>query len=181
MKITQTKIPDVVVVQPKVFYDDRGYFFESFSELSFNCLVTDEFRFVQDNQSFSKEGTVRGLHFQLPPKSQGKLVRVIDGSIFDVAVDLRLKSKTFGEWVSVNLNSEKQNQLWIPPGFAHGFQTISEYAIVSYKTTDFYSPENERCVAWDDHDLAISWPIVDKPAISAKDKKGLPFKQCNTF
>ncbi len=169
MKATPTRIPDVLLIEPKVFGDDRGFFFESFNQKAFKEAVGQEINFVQDNHSKSARNVLRGLHYQLPPKAQGKLVRVVLGEVFDVAVDLRKDSKTYGQWVGETLSAENKKQFWIPPGFAHGFVTLSETAEFLYKTTDFYSPEHERCIVWNDPELAISWPFSGEPLVSGRD------------
>ena len=159
MKATQTKIPDVWVIEPRAFGDDRGFFFESFNEKAFNEATGNKLPFVQDNHSRSVKGVLRGLHYQLPPKAQGKLVRVVQGEVFDVAVDVRKDSPTFGQWVAEVLFAENKKQLWIPPGFAHGFLTLSTTAEFLYKTTDYWSPEHERAIIWNDETLKIEWPL----------------------
>ena len=158
MKVTPTRIPDVLIIEPKVFGDERGFFFESFNQKAFNDAVGQEIAFVQDNHSKSAKNVLRGLHYQLPPKVQGKLVRVIHGEVFDVAVDIRKGSATYGQWIGEVLSAENKLQIWIPPGFAHGFLTLSETADFLYKTTDYYYPENERCILWNDKDLQVDWP-----------------------
>jgi dTDP-4-dehydrorhamnose 3,5-epimerase len=181
LKVTSTAIPDVLVIEPKVFGDERGFFYESFNQRTFNDATGLNETFVQDNHSRSVQGVLRGLHYQLPPKAQGKLVRVIRGEVWDVAVDIRQNSSTFGKWVGIELSEHNQKQLWIPPGFAHGFIVISECADFLYKTTNYYSPENEKCIAWNDCSLNISWPQNIMPNLSKKDSKGLPFDQSETF
>ena len=172
MKATPLKIPDIVLIEPKVFGDERGYFFESFNQAAFNQAIGYEVQFVQDNHSKSQKGVLRGLHYQLPPKAQGKLVRVIQGEVFDVAVDIRKDSPTFGQWVGEILSAENKRQLWIPEGFAHGFITQSETAEFLYKTTDYYAPEYERCIAWNDSEIGINWPLDQAPILSSKDQLG---------
>ncbi len=169
MKVTPTKIPDVLIIEPKVFGDERGFFFESFNQKAFNEAVGREITFVQDNHSKSSKNVLRGLHYQLPPKAQGKLVRVVQGEVFDVAVDIRKNSETFGQWVGEILSSENKKQFWIPPGFAHGFLTLSKTAEFLYKTTDYYTPDLERSIRWNDPDLAIMWPLEEDPLLSIKD------------
>jgi dTDP-4-dehydrorhamnose 3,5-epimerase len=169
MNITRTRIPDVLIIEPKVFGDDRGFFFESFNQKIFNEAVGQDVSFVQDNHSKSAKNVLRGLHFQLPPKAQGKLVRVVQGEVFDVAVDIRQGSVTYGQWVGEILSAENKKQFWIPPGFAHGFLTLSKTAEFLYKTTDYYSPELERSIRWNDPDLAIIWPLDEEPLLSIKD------------
>lgn len=169
MHCEKLAIPEVLLLTPKVFGDDRGFFFESFNARQFAELSGHAGDFVQDNHSRSSRGVLRGLHYQLPPKTQGKLVRVVLGEVFDVAVDIRRDSPTFGRWVGARLSAENRQQLWVPPGFAHGFVTLSEYAEFLYKTTDYYDPQLERSIAWNDPDLAIDWPLVEAPVLSAKD------------
>ncbi len=178
MEFKRLTIPDVWLIKPKVFGDDRGFFFESFNAKDFKEATGLEPQFVQDNHSKSARGVLRGLHYQLPPHAQGKLVRVTQGAVFDVAVDIRKSSPTFGQWVGEVLSAENHSQMWIPPGFAHGFLTLSESAEFLYKTTDFYEPGSEAAIAWDDPDLAIEWPMdelrtagLDQPLLSSKDKR----------
>ena len=173
MQSTPTVIPDVLVLEPTVFGDARGFFFESFNQRRFESLVGGAVRFVQDNHSRSGRGVLRGLHFQMP-NPQGKLVRVATGAVFDVAVDIRPGSPTFGRWAGIELSAENRRQLWIPPGLAHGFLVLTEEADFLYKTTDYYAPEHERCIRWDDPDLAIQWPLDAEPILSRKDGAGLP-------
>lgn len=177
MKATRLAIPDVVLLEPKVFGDERGFFYESFNEQQFLELTGADVRFVQDNHSRSERNVLRGLHYQLPPKAQGKLVRVVLGEVFDVAVDVRKESATFGKWVGEILSADNKRQLWIPPGFAHGFLVVSKVAEFLYKTTDYYAPEYERGIRWNDPDLAIAWPLSRKPVLSAKDENTLPIQQ----
>lgn len=174
-------IPEVVLFTPKVFGDERGFFYESFNARVFSEVTGLQPDFVQDNHSRSVKGVLRGLHYQLPPHAQGKLVRVVQGEVFDVAVDIRRSSPTFGKWVGAVLSSLNHNQLWIPPGFAHGFVTLSETAEFVYKTTDFYSAQSERCIAWDDQQIAIDWPIDFEPTLSAKDQVGKALAQADLF
>lgn len=181
MKVTPTAIPDVLLFEPKVFGDERGFFFESFNQKVFQQAAALEPTFVQDNHSRSVKNVLRGLHYQLAPKAQGKLVRVVEGEVFDVAVDLRKSSKTFGQWVGQILSAENKLQLWIPPGFAHGFAVLSESAEFLYKTTDYYAPELERCIAWNDPTIGIRWPEGLQPQLSAKDQLGVPFAQAEVF
>ena len=178
MKVTPLAIPDVLLIEPKVFGDARGFFFESFNQQAFNEATGTSHQFVQDNHSRSTQGVLRGLHYQLPPHAQGKLVRVVQGAVFDVAVDIRKKSSTFGQWVGAELSADTHRQLWVPPGFAHGFLVLSESAEFLYKTTDYYAPQHERCIVWDDPDLAIAWPDARAaPQLSAKDSAGSPFQR----
>lgn len=173
MKVIDTEISDVKIVMPEVFEDERGFFFESFNENKFRKHVGQQVSFVQDNQSKSSKGVLRGLHYQLPPKSQGKLIRVIKGEIYDVVVDIRRSSLTFGHWLGMLISEQNQKQLWIPKGFAHGFIALSE-AIVLYKTTDYYTPEYESTIQWNDPELNIDWfkYISIKPTVSKKDQQG---------
>jgi dTDP-4-dehydrorhamnose 3,5-epimerase len=171
MKVTQTAIPDVLLIEPKVFGDERGFFFESFNQRAFQQATGVTLPFVQDNHSKSAKGVLRGLHYQIQ-NPQGKLVRVTQGEVFDVAVDIRPESATYGKWVGVRLSAQNKHQLWVPPGLAHGFLVLSETAEFLYKTTDFYAPEHERCIAWNDPVLGIAWPEVGEPVLSAKDQQG---------
>lgn len=180
MSITFTSIPDVLIVEPRVFGDARGFFFESFNQKAFEAAVGRTLEFVQDNHSRSARDVLRGLHYQLP-HPQGKLVRVVTGEVFDVAVDLRCGSPTFGKWVGERLSGENKRQLWIPEGFAHGFVVLSEHAEFLYKTTDYWYPEHEQCIRWDDPDLAIEWPTSKAPVVSAKDAAGKAFKDAPVF
>ena len=173
MKATPLAIPDVILLEPKVFGDQRGFFYESYNEQVFRQVTGLDVWFVQDNHSRSMKNVLRGLHYQLPPKAQGKLVRVVVGEVFDVAVDLRKGSSTFGRWVGEILSAENRRQLWIPPEFAHGFLVLSDYAEFLYKTTEYYAPESERCIIWNDPDLAITWPLAGEPVMSEKDQRGL--------
>lgn len=179
---TPTLIPDVLVIEPKVFLDERGYFFESFNENDFSFAVGKKIRFVQDNQSLSKKGVIRGLHYQIN-KAQGKLVRVCRGAVFDVVVDLRQSSNTFGQWVGLEISAENKKQLWIPQGFAHGFLVLSDEAEFMYKVTDYWDSASERCLLWCDSDLNISWPLENnlQLLINDKDQLGLSFKSCPKF
>lgn len=173
MHIETTRIPDLLLLTPRIFKDPRGFFFESFHENKYEAAFGFKPHFVQDNHSRSHRGVLRGLHYQLEPRGQGKLVRVVQGEIFDVAVDLRPQSPTYGQWEGVYLSEDNQRQFWIPVGFAHGFLTLSDRADVLYKTTDFYAPEMERCIRWDDPTLAIRWPITEpSPILSEKDAAG---------
>ena len=180
MNIVRTEIPDVLIIEPKVFGDSRGFFFESFNQRQFEQLTGVAPSFVQDNHSRSARGVLRGLHYQIH-QPQGKLVRVIAGEVFDVCVDMRRSSPTFGKSVYVTLSADNHRQLWIPPGFAHGFLVTSESADFVYKTTDYYAPEYERSVLWNDAALAIPWPLQGEPLLSAKDKAGMPLAQAETF
>jgi len=171
MQAAQLAIPDVVLFEPRVFGDDRGFFFESFNQAKFEAAIGRGVNFVQDNHSRSARNVLRGLHYQIQ-QPQGKLVRVVQGAVFDVAVDLRKSSPTFGQWVGEILSAENKRQLWVPEGFAHGFVVLSETAEFLYKTTDYYAPEHERCLLWSDPSLGIAWPIECEPALSAKDKVG---------
>ena len=175
MKATPLAIPDVFLIEPQVFGDDRGFFFESFNHAKFEQAIGRKVQFVQDNHSKSSKNVLRGLHYQTQ-HPQGKLVRVTQGEVFDVAVDIRPESPTYGKWVAETLSADNKKQLWIPEGFAHGFLVLSETAEFLYKTTDYYFPEHERCIAWNDTRLAIQWPLKDKPSLSSKDSKGSPLK-----
>ena len=176
MKATPTRIPDVLLIEPKVFGDDRGFFFESFNRRAFHEATGLDVDFVQDNHSKSARNVLRGLHYQLA-QPQGKLVRVTQGEVFDVAVDIRHGSPTYGQWAGEILSAENKKQLWIPAGLAHGFVVLSETAEFLYKTTDYYAPQHERCIAWNDPDLAIAWPIEGQPLLSAKDATGAAFRE----
>jgi dTDP-4-dehydrorhamnose 3,5-epimerase len=180
MKVTPTKIPDVLIIEPKVFGDDRGFFFESFNKRSFEEITGVHAEFVQDNHSRSSTGVLRGLHYQIK-QAQGKLVRVTSGEVLDVAVDIRKSSATFGQWDSVRLSAENKCQLWIPPGFAHGFVVLSEAAEFLYKTTEYYAPEYERCIRWNDPELAIDWQFDGEPLVSEKDALGISLKDAELF
>jgi len=171
VNVIPTAIPDVLIIEPKVFGDARGFFFESFNQRAFNQAVGQEVEFVQDNHSRSSRGVLRGLHYQIR-QPQGKLVRVVRGAVFDVAVDVRKSSPTFGRWVGVALTEDNHRQLWVPPGFAHGFVVTSESADFLYKTTDYYAPEHERCIVWNDKVIGIEWPLDAVPQLSAKDQMG---------
>lgn len=168
MKITPTALPEVLILEPRVFGDARGFFTESWSEKVFNQAVGAEFHFVQDNHSRSARGVLRGLHFQLPPHAQGKLVRCVSGAVFDVAVDIRRSSPNFGRWMGVELSADNHRQLWVPPGFAHGFLVLSDSADFLYKTTDTYAPQAEGAVRWDDPAIGIIWPDVGAPPLLAE-------------
>lgn len=177
MKVTETKIPGLLIIEPRVLGDERGFFFESFNEKSFAEATGVTTPFVQDNHSKSTQGVLRGLHYQLPPKAQGKLVRVVQGEVYDVAVDIRKDSPTYGQWVGEVLSADNKKQLWIPPGFAHGFLTLSDAAEFLYKTTDYWSPEHERAILWNDTTLKIDWPLNDlTPQLAAKDHSGKKFE-----
>jgi dTDP-4-dehydrorhamnose 3,5-epimerase len=180
MKVTPLAIPDVLLIEPRLFCDDRGFFFESFNRERFEKTLGQKINFVQDNHSKSIKGVLRGLHYQLPPKAQGKLVRVIQGEVFDVAVDLRKSSPTFGKWVGEILTANNKKQLWIPKGFAHGFITLSDTAEFLYKTTDFYSKEHERVIGWNDKTIAIQWPIKNV-LLSGKDASPESFEKAIYF
>jgi dTDP-4-dehydrorhamnose 3,5-epimerase len=172
MNVTPTRIPDVLIIEPKVFGDARGFFLESFNQRAFNEATGLDLSFVQDNHSRSTRGVLRGLHYQVQ-QPQGKLVRVVRGAVFDVAVDIRRGSPTFGQWVGVELSESNHRQLWVPPGLAHGFLVISESADFLYKTTDYYAPQHERCIAWNDPELGVEWPELGvAPTLSAKDQAG---------
>ena len=180
MNIIPTKIADALIIEPRVFEDNRGFFYESYNEKAFIEKAGVATHFVQDNHSRSTQNVLRGLHYQIQ-QPQGKLVRVAVGAVFDVAVDLRKNSPTFGQWVGSLLTAENKRQLWVPVGFAHGFCVVSEVAEVLYKTTDYYAPQHERCVHWNDPDLAIDWSLKGDPIVSAKDQAGQPFKTAEVF
>lgn len=180
MNVFASELPDVLVIEPKVFGDERGFFYESFNAKVFAEATGMDWQFVQDNHSRSQRGVLRGLHYQID-HTQGKLVRVTAGEVLDVAVDIRRSSPTFGHWVSMKLSSTNNRQLWIPPGFAHGFVVLSDYAEFLYKTTDYYTPSAERCIRWDDPDLAIDWGLTQAPTLSAKDQVGKSLKEADLF
>jgi dTDP-4-dehydrorhamnose 3,5-epimerase len=180
MKVIPTAIPDVLIIEPKVFGDTRGFFFESFNQRAFHQATGLEVQFVQDNHSRSAKGVLRGLHYQIQ-QPQGKLVRVVRGSVFDVAVDVRKSSPTFGRWVGVELTEENHRQLWVPVGFAHGFVVTSDSADFLYKTTDYYAPEHERCIAWNESAIGVQWPLDAAPQLSAKDVRGLSLADAEVF
>ncbi|ELR97933.1 dTDP-4-dehydrorhamnose 3,5-epimerase [Gloeocapsa sp. PCC 73106] len=180
MEVITTAIPDVVIIEPKVFGDERGFFLESYHQQKFRELTGVTSDFVQDNHSRSKQNVLRGLHYQIQ-QPQGKLVRVVLGSVLDVAVDIRKNSETFGKWVGYILSANNKRQLWVPPGFAHGFLVVSEQAEVLYKTTDYYAPQYERSILWNDPDIGIEWGLNDDPIISAKDAQGQRLKEAEVF
>lgn len=180
MEILSTNIPDVLSIDPNVYGDDRGFFFESFNQKVWEKKTGLKRTFVQHNHSRSAKGVLRGLHYQIR-QPQGKLVRVISGEVYDVAVDLRRSSPTFGQWVGEHLSGENKRQFWIPEGFGHGFVVLSEFAEFLYITTDFYAPEHERCIIWNDPDLAINWPIDFAPTLSEKDEQGSLFKDAELY
>ena len=181
MKLIHTAIPDVLIIEPKVFGDQRGFFYESFNRRQFASLIGRDLDFVQDNHSKSVKGVLRGLHYQLPPHPQGKLVRVVQGAVFDVAVDIRKSSPNFGRWVGAMLSADNKQQLWIPPGFAHGFVTLTDTAEFLYKTTDFYAPQCERSIAWNDPIIGIDWHYDATPQLSAKDLQSVAFDAAELF
>jgi dTDP-4-dehydrorhamnose 3,5-epimerase len=182
MKLTRTAIDGVLILEPRVFGDERGFFLESYNQKVFDDALGHELRFVQDNHSRSAKGVLRGLHYQLPPHAQGKLVRVTQGSVFDVAVDMRRSSPTFGRWVGVELSGQNHKQLWLPPGLAHGFLVTSDSADFLYKTTRYYAPEAERCVRWDDPAIGIDWSVLGgSPTLSAKDAAAPFLAEAPTF
>jgi len=180
MNVTPTAIAGVVIIEPKVFGDARGFFYESFNQQAFNEATGTDQQFVQDNHSRSGKGVLRGLHYQVQ-QPQGKLVRVARGAVFDVAVDIRKSSPTFGKWVGVELSEDNLRQLWVPPGFAHGFVVLSESADFVYKTTDYYAPAHERCIVWNDASIGVEWPLDIEPALSAKDAAGKRFEDAQVF
>ena len=181
MKVINTSIPEVIIFEPKVFGDDRGFFLESFNQQVFNAATGLTVNFVQDNHSRSAKNVLRGLHYQIE-QPQGKLVRVTQGEVFDVAVDMRKSSATFGQWVGTHLSAENKHQMWVPAGFAHGFLVLSEYAEFLYKTTEFYAPQHECCLAWNDPEVGIEWPLINgEPLLSGKDKLGLSLSAAKVF
>jgi dTDP-4-dehydrorhamnose 3,5-epimerase len=182
MQVTPTALPGVLILTPKVFGDGRGFFMESFNQRAFDAAVGQRVDFVQDNHSLSASGVLRGLHYQLPPHAQGKLVRVVQGRAFDVAVDIRRGSPTFGRWVGVALDAQSHQQLWIPPGFAHGFLSLEDGTQFLYKTTDYYSQPCERCIAWNDPAIGIEWPAIDtQPRLAAKDAQAPLLEKAEVF
>lgn len=181
MKYERLAIPDVVLFEPRTFADDRGLFFESFSQRVFDTVTGGGVTFVQDNHSVSRKNVIRGLHYQLPPHAQGKLVRVVSGAAYDVAVDLRKSSPTFGKWVGALLSAENRNQLWLPAGFAHGFAALEEGTEFLYKTTAFYDQASERSIRWDDADIGIDWPIDGEAVVSSKDREAKSFSAADYF
>jgi dTDP-4-dehydrorhamnose 3,5-epimerase len=180
MKVTPTEIPDVLVLEPRVFGDERGFFYESFNQQTWLEKVNVPVQFVQDNHSRSAHNVLRGLHYQIN-QPQGKLVCAVVGEIFDVAVDIRRSSPYFGQWVGVTLSAQNRQQIWVPAGFAHGFLVLSDYAEVMYKTTDYYAPQFERSILWNDPDLAIAWPLEGDPVLSTKDQAAQPFAAAEVF
>jgi dTDP-4-dehydrorhamnose 3,5-epimerase len=180
MQVHKTDLPEVLIIEPRVFGDDRGFFYESFNQRRFQELAGLQSEFVQDNHSRSAKNVLRGLHYQIR-QPQGKLVRVVAGEVFDVAVDMRRASKTFGKWTGVVLSAENKRQMWIPEGYAHGFLVLSESAEFLYKTTDYYAPEYERAVRWNDPDIGVAWPLQGAPLLSAKDKAALSLSEAETF
>lgn len=181
MKAIATALDGVLILEPQVFEDARGCFFESWNARSFAELTGVDMAFVQDNHSVSHRGVLRGLHYQLPPMAQGKLLRVVQGALFDVVVDLRRHAPSFGQWLGVELSAANQRQLWIPPGFAHGFLSLADATISLYKTTAYYSPAHERCIRWDDPQLAIAWPLDGAPLLSPRDAEGLYLADAEVF
>lgn len=180
MQIIKTDIPDVVIFEPKVFGDARGFFYESYNQRDFHQATGLSSVFVQDNHSRSAKGVLRGLHYQIE-QPQGKLVRVVMGEVYDVAVDIRKSSPTFGKYVGSHLSAENNRQMWIPAGFAHGFLVLSDFAEFLYKATDFYAPEHERCIIWNDPEIAVGWPLQSDPLLSQKDQQGVEFKNAEFF
>ncbi|MDG5466828.1 dTDP-4-dehydrorhamnose 3,5-epimerase [Deltaproteobacteria bacterium IMCC39524] len=180
MKVIKTTIPEVLILEPKVFSDDRGFFFESFNQKAFEQATGFQVTFVQDNHSKSSKGVLRGMHYQVK-QPQGKLVRVVSGEVFDVAVDIRKGSATYGKWVGEILSAENKRQMWVPEGFAHGFLVLSETAEFLYKTTDYYAPEYERCITWNDSEIGIAWPLEGEPIMSVKDKAGAALAGAEVF
>jgi dTDP-4-dehydrorhamnose 3,5-epimerase len=180
VKVTATEIPDVLILEPAVFKDGRGFFFESFNQKKFEDIAGLKVRFVQNNQSHSARNVLRGLHYQIE-QSQGKLIHVSHGEIFDVVVDLRRRSSTFGKWTGLKLSAQNRKQLWIPEGFAHGFLVLSETADVLYNVTDYYAPQHERALLWNDHRIGITWPMDHEPILSAKDRSAPPLADAEVF
>ncbi|AOJ61814.1 dTDP-4-dehydrorhamnose 3,5-epimerase [Burkholderia ubonensis] len=180
IQVTATALPEVKIIEPKVFGDARGYFYESFNAREFAEQVAPGVEFVQDNHSRSEKGVLRGLHYQIQ-HAQGKLVRVTHGEVFDVAVDIRRSSRTFGKWVGVHLSAENKRQMWVPPGFAHGFAVLSETAEFLYKTTDYWFPEHERCLIWNDAQIGIEWPLDGEPVLALKDANGKRLMDAEVF
>lgn len=180
MNVMSTAIPDVKILEPKVYADDRGFFFESYNQKVIAEILGLHDPFIQDNHSHSAQGILRGLHYQIA-HPQGKLVRVATGEVFDVAVDMRKSSPTFGQWVGIHLSAQNKKMAWIPPGFAHGFLTLSPQTDFLYKTTEFYDPHSEHCLRWDDPDLAIAWPLTIPPNLSPKDRQGKSFREATAF
>ena len=181
MKVIDTEIDDLKILEPRVFEDHRGFFLESFNREKFERAIGRSVDFVQDNHSCSNRHVLRGLHYQLAPKAQAKLVRVVAGEVFDVAVDIRKASSSFGQWVGIVLSAKNKRQFWIPEGFAHGFVVLSERAEFLYKTTDYYAPELERCIAWNDQQIAINWPLPQMPSVSQKDAQAAALKDAEIF
>jgi dTDP-4-dehydrorhamnose 3,5-epimerase len=180
MKVTPTRLPEVLLIEPKVFGDERGFFLESYNQRVFREAAGIDANFVQDNHSRSARNVLRGLHYQLK-QAQGKLVRVVAGEVFDVAVDLRRSSPRYGRWMGQRLSADNKRMLWIPPGFAHGFLALSEFAEVLYKTTDYYAPEHDRCVLWNDPDIGVDWPLTGVPIVSDKDASGRRLAEAETY
>jgi dTDP-4-dehydrorhamnose 3,5-epimerase len=180
VKVVPTRIPDVLILEPKVYGDARGFFMESFNARAFQEATGLNVAFVQDNHSRSAKNVLRGLHYQIQ-QPQGKLVQVVRGTVFDVAVDIRKSSRTFGQWVGAELSATNHRQMWVPPGFAHGFVVLTESADFLYKTTDYYAPEYERCIRWNDPEIGIGWPMEGPPQLSAKDQAGVSLSQAETF
>jgi dTDP-4-dehydrorhamnose 3,5-epimerase len=180
MKLIKTEIPDLLIIKPQVYGDERGFFMESFNADKFRQLTGVDVQFVQDNHSRSAKGVLRGLHYQIK-QPQAKLVRVVHGVVFDVAVDIRKSSPTFGKWVGVELSEQNHQQFWVPAGFAHGFVVLTDSADFLYKTTDYYAPDYERCIAWNDPSIGIEWPIDEEPLLSVKDREGVSLQQAEVF
>lgn len=180
MNVIQTDLPGVLILEPRVFGDERGFFYESYNQKTLASVADINLPFVQDNHSRSAKNVLRGLHYQIR-QPQGKLVRVTAGEVYDVAVDIRKSSPYFGKWVGIRMSAENKRMVWVPPGFAHGFQVMSDYAEFLYKTTDYYAPEFERCIAWNDPELGIDWPQDGEPQLSAKDRMGIPLKSAEVF
>ena len=181
MDVEKTRFPEVLRLRPRLLTDERGHFSETWNAAGFEEIVGPGFTFVQDNHSRSRKGVLRGLHYQLPPRPQGKLVRVVRGQVFDVAVDIRRSSSTFGEWIAIVLSEDNNEQLWVPPGFAHGFLALTDTADVMYKVSEFYSPEHDRSLRWDDADVGIDWPLDGEPVLSEKDAGAPSLREADVF
>jgi dTDP-4-dehydrorhamnose 3,5-epimerase len=180
VKVVATDLPGVLIIEPKVFGDERGFFYESYNERDFREKTGLDVRFVQDNHSRSARGVLRGLHYQIQ-RPQGKLVRATLGAVYDVVVDVRKSSPTFGKWLGFELSAENKRIAWVPPGYAHGFVVTSDYAEFLYKTTEYWAPEHERCIVWNDADLAIAWPVSAEPLVSPKDQQGVAFREAEVY
>jgi dTDP-4-dehydrorhamnose 3,5-epimerase len=180
MNIIPSALPEVLVIEPRVFGDERGFFFESYNRKAFAAVIGMDVDFVQDNHSRSAKNVLRGLHYQVE-QAQGKLVRVVAGEVFDVAVDIRKASPNFGKWVGAHLSADNKRMMWVPPGFAHGFLVLADATEFLYKTTDYYAPQHERCIAWDDPDIGVAWPLQGEPTLSAKDREGKRLSEAEVY